>query len=183
MYVTLRDTSSRGAPSPRRGRVAGSVVLLGIVSMLTDISSEAVSAILPLYLTAVLGLGPIAYGVVDGLNQGVSALVRLLGGWLADRTDHPKRVAALGYGLSALSRLALLPATGLAAITGVVTVDRLGKGLRTAPRDALISAASDPRDLGRAFGVHRSLDTLGAVIGPLLAFAVLAAVPGGYSSV
>jgi len=184
MYVTLRETSSRrGSGQRRRGRVAGSVVLLGVVSMLTDISSESVSAILPLYLTAVLGLGPIAYGVVDGLYQGVSALVRLLGGWLADRGDHPKRVAALGYGLSALARVALLPATGLAAITGVVVVDRLGKGLRTAPRDALISAASDPRDLGRAFGVHRSLDTLGAVIGPLLAFAVLASVPGGYSTV
>ena len=95
----------------------------------------------------------------------------------------PQWVALAGYGLSAASRLGLLVANGLGAVTGVVTVDRLGKGLRTAPRDALISAASTPGALGRAFGVHRSLDTLGALIGPLLAFALLAAVPGSYQSV
>src|SRR6185437_6411023 len=100
------------------------------------------------------------------------------GGWLADRGDHPKWVAFFGYGLSAITRLALIPAAGLASITTVITVDRLGKGVRTAPRDALITAASDPDSLGRAFGVHRALDTLGAVIGPLLAFAILQAVAG-----
>ncbi|HET6209693.1 MAG TPA: MFS transporter [Jatrophihabitans sp.] len=179
MYLTERPaTVPAGRGSATGRRVASTVLLLGIVSMFTDISSESVNAILPLYLTAVVGLGPLAYGFIDGIYQGVSALVRILGGWLADRGDHPKWVAFFGYGLSAITRLALIPAAGLATITTVITLDRLGKGVRTAPRDALITAASDPDSLGRSFGVHRALDTLGAVIGPLLAFAILQAVAG-----
>ena len=153
------------------------VLAFGIVSMLTDISSESVAAVLPLYITAVLGMGPLAYGFFDGIYQGVSAAVRILGGWWADSTRRPKWVAFVGYFASAVSRVLMLFATGFGAITAVITTDRLGKGLRTGPRDALIATASDPADLGRNFGVHRALDTLGALIGPLIAFAVLAAVP------
>lgn len=174
----------RGAGRSRVGTPVGStVVLLGLVSLLTDVSSEAVSAVLPLYLTAVLGLSPLAYGFVDGLYQGVSAVVRILGGWLSDRADRPKWVAFAGYGLSAVTKVALLAAQGLGAVTAVITVDRLGKGLRTAPRDALIAASTPTATLGRAFGVHRALDTTGAAIGPLLAFAILWLVPGDYSAV
>jgi MFS family permease len=164
-------------------RVATTVLLLGVVSMLTDISSEMVNAVLPLYLTAEVGMGLVAYGFVDGLYQGVSALLRVVGGYAGDRHDRPKWVAVAGYGISAASRLAMIPAHGLASITGVITADRLGKGLRTAPRDALIADVTEPGMLGRAFGVHRTLDTLGAAIGPLVAFGVLEAVPGGYSSI
>ncbi|MEV6599900.1 MFS transporter [Actinoplanes sp. NPDC051346] len=164
-------------------RVATTVVLLGIVSMLTDVSSEMVAAVLPLYLTAELGLGYVAYGFVDGAYQGVSALVRMLGGYASDRTGAAKWIAVVGYGVSAVSRLAMLPAQAFLAITAVVTADRLGKGLRTAPRDAMIAAASRPETLGRSFGVHRALDTLGAALGPLVAFGLLAAVPGSYDSV
>jgi MFS family permease len=185
VYVSVRDRPAAEAGQGRRvvTRVAGTVVLLGVVSLLTDVSSEMVNAILPLYLTAQVGLGVLAYGFIDGLYQGVSAFVRILGGYLADRQQHPKWVAAVGYGVSALSRLAMLPAHGMAAITGVVTVDRLGKGLRTAPRDALIADVSEPSALGRAFGVHRTLDTVGAALGPLVAFTLLLAVPDSYSSV
>jgi MFS family permease len=158
-------------------------VLLGVVSLLTDVSSESVSAVLPLYLTAVVGLTPLAYGFIDGLYQGVSALVRILGGWYSDRTDRPKWVAFAGYGMSAATKLLLVPLHGFAALTAVITVDRLGKGLRTGPRDALIAAATPPESLGRAFGVHRALDTAGAAIGPLVAFAILWFVPGDYTSV
>ncbi|MFC0506192.1 MFS transporter [Micromonospora costi] len=187
MYVTLRDrpggTSGRKRPGGPLRRVSGTVVLLGTVSLLTDVSSEMVASVLPLYLTAVVGLSPVAYGFLDGVYQGASALVRIAGGYAGDRGQRPKWVAAIGYGVSALSRLAMLPAAGFAAITAVVTADRLGKGLRTAPRDALIAAASRPELLGRAFGVHRALDTLGAAAGPLVAFALLASLPGSYDSV
>jgi MFS family permease len=182
VYVSVRDRPA--APADRRaGRVATTVLLLGVVSMLTDVSSEMVAAVLPLYLTAHVGLGYLAYGFVDGLYQGVSAVVRIAGGYAGDRGGRPKWIAAAGYGISALSRIALLPAQGLFAVTAVITGDRLGKGLRTAPRDALIAGASDPAMLGRAFGVHRTLDTVGAVLGPLAAFALLALVPGSYDSV
>ncbi|WP_306204157.1 MFS transporter [Actinoplanes sp. RD1] len=184
MYVTLRD---RPGAETRSGtvvrRVSSTVVLLGVVSLLTDVSSEMVASVLPLYLTAAVGLSPLAYGFLDGIYQGVSAFVRIAGGYAGDRGGHPKWVAVLGYGASALSRLAMLPAAGFAAITAVVTGDRLGKGLRTAPRDALIAAASDPASLGRSFGVHRALDTTGAALGPLVAFALLASVPGSYDSI
>ncbi|MFC7275717.1 MFS transporter [Paractinoplanes rhizophilus] len=184
--MSLRDRPGADQP-PEKGkavrRVSSTVILLGVVSCLTDISSESVSSILPLYLTAVVGLSPVAYGFLDGVYQGVSAFVRLAGGYAADRGGHPKWVAVVGYGASAVSRIAMLPAQGFAAITAVVTADRLGKGLRTAPRDSLIAESSDPRMLGRAFGMHRMLDTVGAAIGPLVAFALLAAVPGSYDSI
>jgi MFS family permease len=186
MYVSVRDRPGGATDTdPARPvvRVAATVVLLGIVSLLTDVSSEMVNAVLPLYLTATMGMGLLAYGFVDGLYQGVSGLVRIAGGYLGDLREQPKWIATLGYGLSAVSRLAMLPAHGFGAITGVVTADRLGKGLRTAPRDALIANATDPSMLGRAFGVHRTLDTVGAAIGPVVAFALLWAVPGGYSSI
>jgi MFS family permease len=185
MYISVRDRphTEQTQPRSRRPPVARAVVVLGVVSLLTDASSESVSAILPIYLTAGLGLSVLAYGLVDGLYQGVSALVRLGGAWLADATDRPKWVAAAGYGLSALARVFLLFAQGVAGIGAVVTADRIGKGIRTAPRDAMISSSTPTEHLGRAFGVHRMLDTIGAAIGPLLAFALLWWIPGDYTAV
>lgn len=184
MYVTLRDRPGPdGAAGTALRRVSSTVVLLGVVSLLTDVSSEMVASVLPLYLTAAVGLSPVAYGFLDGVYQGVSAFLRIAGGYAGDRGGQPKWVAVVGYGASAVSRIAMLAATGFAAITAVITADRLGKGLRTAPRDALIAEASDPAVLGRAFGVHRTLDTIGAALGPLVAFALLASVPGSYDSI
>lgn len=188
MYLSVRDglqgrDDTRVQASTKRPRVPRVVIVLGFVSLLTDISSESVAAILPLYLVAVLGLSTIAYGLIDGLYQGVSALVRIGGGWAADRGGHPKWVAFVGYGLSVGARFGLLFVTGLGAISAVVSADRIGKGLRTAPRDAMISAATPPEHLGHAFGVHRALDTIGAAIGPLLAFAILWLIPDGYLTV
>ena len=162
------------------------MLAFGVVSMLTDVSSESVAAVLPLYITAVLGMGPLAYGFIDGIYQGVSAAIRILGGWWSDSTKRPKWVAFVGYLASVISRVGLLLVSGFASIASVIAVDRLGKGLRTGPRDSLIATASDPADLGRNFGVHRAMDTAGALVGPLLAFAVLAAIPlglGGYRAV
>jgi MFS family permease len=189
MYITVREPAvqirrpSLPAGSTARRRVPRTVWLLGAVSLLTDISSESVTAVLPLYLTVALGLSPAAYGVIDGLNQGVSALVRVAGGWSADRSGHPKWVALVGYGSSCVARVGLVFAAGLGAVTAVVVADRLGKGIRTAPRDAIIARVSPPEDLGRSFGVHRALDTTGAAIGPVIAFLVLWLIPDGYLTV
>ncbi|GAA4167184.1 MFS transporter [Gryllotalpicola koreensis] len=186
MYITLSDRGAKADPA-QKGRVAtrvsSTVIAMGIVSMFTDISSESVSAVLPLYITAAMGMSTIAYGFIDGLYQGVSAVVRIGGGWAADRSDQPKWVAFLGYGLSAVARVWLLFATGFGAVATVVAVDRIGKGIRTAPRDALITASSRPDNLGRSFGVHRMLDTVGAAIGPLLAFVILWVLPNGYRAI
>jgi MFS family permease len=185
MYLTLRGRpdAATSQERPVRKRVARTVILLGIVSMVTDISTESVNSVLPNYLIVVVGLSPQAFGVVNGLYNGVSALVRIASGWLADRTDHPKFIAALGDLVSAVSKVALLGAHSFGAFSAIATADQLGKGVRTAPRDSMIAASSSPDQLGRAFGVHRTLDTLGAFIGPLLAFWILTVVPNGFHSV
>ena len=163
--------------------MSSTVVTLGVVSLLTDISSESVAAVLPLYVTGMLGLSAVAFGVLDGLYQGVSALVRIGGGYASDRIGRPKWVAFSGYAVAAAARIGLLFASGFGALGLVVTADRIGKGIRTAPRDALITAASSPAELGHAFGVHRMLDNIGAALGPFLAFVILLVVPDGFEIV
>ncbi|HET6355341.1 MAG TPA: MFS transporter [Streptomyces sp.] len=156
---------------------------LGGVSLLTDVSAEMVTAVLPLYLVVGLGMSPLAFGALDGLYQGATVLSRLAGGHLADRAERRKLVAGTGYALSAGCKLALLAVTTPWAIGAVLAADRTGKGLRTAPRDALISLSCPAEEQGRAFGVHRAMDTAGALIGPLAAFAVLWAAHDGYDAV
>ncbi|MGW7701755.1 MFS transporter, partial [Kitasatospora sp. NPDC054768] len=172
-------------PAGRGRRVPGTVIALGAVSLVTDVSSEMVTAVLPLYLVLGLGLSPLQFGFLDGLFNGATAVVRLLGGRLADRGGGRHRtVAGAGYLLSALSRLGLLLAGGAAGgIAAALAADRLGKGVRTAPRDAMISLSAPPEALGRAFGVHRAMDTTGALLGPLVAFAVLWATTDAYDAV
>jgi sugar phosphate permease len=156
-------------------RVSANVWFLGFTSLFTDISSEMVASVLPLYLVVQLGLSPLAFGAIDGLSHAIAAISRWSGGLLADRWRRHKEIAALGYGVSALCRLALLAAgTHVPALGAVVAADRIGKGIRTPPRDALISLSAPANELGTAFGVHRSLDAAGAMLGPLVAFAVLA---------
>jgi len=177
----VRDASR---PGPRATAVAPTVLVLGTVSLITDVSSEMVTAVLPLYLVAGLGLSPLGFGLLDGVYNGFSALVRLAGGHLADRGGgRHKAVAAVGYGLSALCKPALLLVHSLPLIGAVLAVDRTGKGLRTAPRDALISLTSTPGTRGRAFGVHRAMDTAGALLGPLVAFLILRQAAEGYDAV
>lgn len=187
MYTSVRNVppvAEATGTSSRAGRVGANVVLLGLVSLLTDLSQEMVVAVLPLYLTFELRLSPLQFGLVDGLYQGATAVVRVLGGLTADRWRRYKEVAAVGYGASALSKLGLVLSLGAwLPTTGALLVDRLGKGVRTAPRDALISLSVEERSLGRAFGVHRALDTCGALLGPLAAFAVLAVAPLAFDAV
>ncbi|MGW5044350.1 MFS transporter [Streptomyces griseoluteus] len=190
MYVadSRATASAASAVRPPAGRrrtaVAPTVLALGTVSLITDVSSEMVTAVLPLYLVAGLGLSPLGFGLLDGVYNGVSALVRLAGGHLADRGGgRHKWVAGAGYALSAACKPLLLVAQTLTPIGLVLAVDRTGKGLRTAPRDALISLSSTPETRGRAFGVHRAMDTAGALLGPLAAFLVLRATVDGYDAV
>lgn len=172
-------------PSAGRGvrRVAPVVLVLGVVSLVTDVSAEMVTAVLPVYLVLGLGLSPMAFGMLDGLYNGATAASRLLGGHVADRFRRHRTVAAVGYGISAGCKLLLPAAGGVAAIGGVLAVDRAGKGLRTAPRDALISMAAPPAAQGRAFGVHRAMDTAGALFGPPVALAVLWVTADAYDAV
>jgi MFS family permease len=174
------------SPGGVRGVQAGisrNVLLLGLTSLFTDISSEMVVSILPIYLVTFLRLSPVQFGLIDGLYQGVAALVQLASGVVADRSRRYKEVAWVGYAGSAISRLGLLATTAWTGIAGVLVIDRLGKGLRTAPRDALISLSVPKERLGTAFGVHRAMDAMGAMLGPILAFVILTALPGAFDVV
>lgn len=161
--------------------VGRTVWALGFTSLLTDISSEMISSVLPVYLVLHLGMSPLIFGVVDGIYQGAAVLVRVVAGVLSDRWQRHKEIAACGYGLSAICRLLILAAGNVSgAIAAVVALDRVGKGIRTAPRDALISRSSRVSELSTAFSVHRALDATGAMFGPIVAFALLALMPAKF---
>ncbi|OGT21042.1 MAG: hypothetical protein A2V90_07420 [Gammaproteobacteria bacterium RBG_16_57_12] len=149
------------------------VIIFGLVSLLNDAASEMIAPLLPLFLTATLGAGPMVVGLIEGVAEATASLLKLVSGWLADRGWNPKRMVLGGYLLSNITR----PLIGLAFSWSWVLVlrfsDRIGKGLRTSPRDALIAAAVDETVRGRAFGFHRAMDHAGAVIGPVIAFFLL----------
>ncbi len=150
------------------------VIVLGLVSFLNDTASEMITPLLPVFLTAALGAGPAVVGLVEGVAEATASILKLVSGRLADRGWDPKRLVVGGYGVSNGAR----PLIGLALGWGWVLVlrflDRVGKGIRTSPRDALISATTTGGQRGVAFGFHRALDNAGAMVGPLLAFALLA---------
>ncbi|WP_406435095.1 MFS transporter [Streptomyces sp. NBC_00631] len=182
--ASVEGTARPATAGRYRSTIAPTVLALGTVSLVTDVSSEMVTAVLPLYLVAGLGLSPLGFGLLDGVYNGFSAVVRLVGGHLADRGGgRHKWVAGAGYALSALCKPLLLIAHTLTPIGLILAADRTGKGLRTAPRDALISLSSTPETRGRAFGVHRAMDTAGALLGPLAAFLILRATVDGYDAV
>ncbi|MGW3322797.1 MFS transporter [Streptomyces virginiae] len=187
MYLSTSRASdiAGNTPAPKGPlrAVPGTVFALGLVSLVTDVSAEMVTAVLPLYLMAGLGMSPLAFGALDGLHQGATAVLRLAGGRVADRTRRHKLVAGTGYALSAACKAALLAVATPWSVAAVLAADRTGKGLRTAPRDALISLSVPPGEQGRAFGVHRALDTAGALLGPLAAFGVLWVTVDGYEAV
>lgn len=177
----LENTDTRGLGLKHAGR---NVWILGLTSLLTDASSEMVAAILPLYALYFLHASPAMFGVVDGLQQGGASIVKLAAGWFTDRSQRHQSVAAAGYLASAVSKLGLLIATGGASALALLTIlDRVGKGIRTAPRDAIISLSVPRGAMASAFGIHRALDTTGAMIGPLLAFLVLRWIADGYDVV
>ena len=146
------------------------LVVLSLVSLLQDAASELLYPLLPIYLTAVLGAPPSVVGAVEGAAEGAASLTKVVSGPLGDRFAR-RGLIATGYGMAALGKLIVAAAGGWPAVLVGRVVDRLGKGLRGAPRDALLVDGVKPAERGRVFGFHRTMDTLGAVIGPLLGLA------------
>jgi MFS family permease len=172
------------ARRPARLHVPRNVILLGLVSLLTDVSSEMVATVLPLYLVFSLGASPLVLGAIDGTYRGAAALVQVASGFTSDRLRRHKETMVTGYGLSAVCKVGLvLAGNSIGAIGAIVAVDRIGKGIRTAPRDALISLSSTKAGLATSFGVHRAMDSAGAMLGPLIAFGVLLAAPARFEAV
>jgi MFS family permease len=151
------------------------VVVFAFVSLLNDAASEMITPLLPLFLTGVLGAGAAVVGLVEGVAEATASLLKLASGWLADRGARPRRLIYGGYALSNLARPLIGACTLWPAVLALRFLDRAGKGIRTAPRDAVITAAVAQAVRGRAFGLQRALDHLGSFAGPLLATALLAA--------
>ncbi|MHB1191222.1 MAG: MFS transporter, partial [Armatimonadota bacterium] len=154
-------------------RISPTVIWLGVVSLLTDISSEAIYPLIPLFLVNVLGARVVEVGLIEGVAESTASVLRIFSGWASDRLGTRKWPAVVGYALSAVSKPFLAASTSWGQVFGVRFADRLGKGIRSAPRDALIADVTPPERRGISFGLHRAMDTVGAVTGPLIAFALL----------
>ena len=159
--------------------ITRNVAALALVSLLTDVSSEMLVYVIPLFLANVLAVTPSVIGLIEGTAESVSALLKLASGWLSDRLGRRKVLVGIGYGASVASKAFYLVATSWPMVLIARVGDRLGKGIRTAPRDALIADSTDEPYRGRAFGFQRALDTAGAFLGVLIAVVVVGATEAG----
>lgn len=149
------------------------IYFTGLISLFMDISSEMIYPLVPLFLSTVLGVNKSVIGLIEGIAEATASILKIFSGWLSDKTGSRKWLMTIGYGISTLSRPLTATATSWQHILTARFTDRFGKGLRTAPRDAIIAESADKAFLGRAFSLHRSMDTIGAAIGPALAFLFL----------
>lgn len=164
-------------------RPSRNILLLGLTSFFNDFSSEMVLAVFPAFFTSVLKTGASSLGMVEGLADGAANLIKIYAGRLSDRRQKRKPFILAGYSLSVAIRPLYLLVSTVGGVLGLRVTDRIGKGLREGPRDAIISLSTKPEELGRAFGYHRAMDTLGAVVGPLVAYLILRAYPGAFNTV
>ncbi|MCX6002604.1 MAG: MFS transporter, partial [Chloroflexi bacterium] len=149
------------------------IFYLGLVSFLTDVSSELIFTLLPLFLANVLQTGTVIIGLIEGVAESTASVLKVLSGWLSDKLGNRKCLSFIGYALSTLAKPFMLIANTWGPIMGIRFADRFGKGIRTAPRDALVADSSSEADRGKAYGFHRAMDTSGAFLGLLAAAAVV----------
>lgn len=160
------------------------VIFLGLVSFFADISSEMVYPLIPLYLTAAFGATPVLVGIIEGIAESVASLLKVFSGYISDKYNRKKPLAFFGYASGLLYKLALLFAGSWVGILGARVIDRFGKGIRTAPRDVMVSESADKAQMGKAFGIHKALDMAGSAIGILLAFVLLKRIgEGAYKTI
>ena len=159
------------------------VIILGLTSFFTDIASEMVYPLIPFFLTATLGASPAVLGLIEGVAESIASLLKVFSGYISDKFRNRKILAISGYSSSAVGKLLLYVANSWGFVFAGRVVDRVGKGIRTAPRDALIADSADPSKKGMAFGLHRAMDTAGAAIGVALAYYFLTRFAGDYSQV
>ena len=152
------------------------------MSLVTDLASEMIYPLLPIFLTRVLGATAMSLGVIEGAAEAVSSVLKIASGRLADRTGAPKPIVLVGYSLSGAVRPLIAFVTSWTGVLGLRFADRVGKGLRTAPRDAMLAHFAPPHLRGRVYGFHRAMDHAGAVVGPLVASAFLFFYPDSYRS-
>lgn len=156
------------------------VFFTGLVSFFTDVSSEMIYPLVPIFLASVLGVNKAIIGIIEGIAESTASIVKLFSGWFSDRIGRRKVLMVFGYGISTASRPFMALATHWGHVLSARFVDRFGKGVRTAPRDVILTESTPPTHLGRSFGFHRAMDTVGAVVGPVVAFGLLSVYQGNY---
>ncbi|MBI4684352.1 MAG: MFS transporter [Nitrospirae bacterium] len=156
------------------------VFFTGLVSFFMDFSSEMIYPLVPIFLSSVLGVNKSVIGLIEGIAESTASLLKVFSGWLSDRMGKRKVLMVAGYGISALSRPVIALSTAWGHVLTFRFIDRFGKGIRGAPRDAIIAESTPRAELGRSFGFHRGMDTLGAVAGPAAAFIILSLFSGNY---
>lgn len=149
------------------------IIFIGLVSFFADISSEMVYPIIPLYLTSVFGATPVLVGLIEGIAESIASLLKVFSGYISDKYKKKKAIAFLGYSTGVIYKIALLLATSWAGILFARVIDRIGKGIRTAPRDVMVSESASADNAGKAFGIHKALDMAGSAIGILIAYLIL----------
>jgi MFS family permease len=179
----MADAGVTGNPRTATAKIAPNVWALGVVSFLTDFSTEMIYPLLPLFLTQTLGASKLFVGVLEGIAESTASLLKLFSGWMADRIGRRKPLVFAGYTLSSLSKPLVALAAAPGHVLAVRLADRVGKGVRTAPRDALLADSVAPEQRGRAFGLQRTMDHAGALLGPLAAWPLLTAMGGDFRPV
>jgi MFS family permease len=154
------------------------VFFLGIVSLLTDVSSEMIFTLIPIFLSNVLGAAPAIIGLVGGLSESTDAILRIFSGWFSDRIGKRKSLALLGYSISTVAKPFMYLASNWGAVLAIRFSDRVGKGIRVSPRDALVADSVSAEERGKGFGLHRAMDTTGAVLGLVIASIIIYSIHG-----
>jgi len=167
----------------RKKFIASNIILLGLVSFFTDISTEMVYPILPIYLSSIMGATPIIIGIIEGIAESLASIIKLFSGIFADKYGKKKRLAFIGYSSSVINKIIIIFSSTWTGVLLARLIDRFGKGIRTAPRDALIAESSNRSQLGKAYGLHKGLDLLGTAVGILSAYIILSKSNNNYGKI
>jgi len=157
----------------KQKEISLNVYILGVVSFLTDVSSEMIFPLIPIFVTTILGAGKEVLGLIEGIADSIASLLEIFSGYISDKTGKRKQLVILGYGISSFVKLGIALSTQWWHVLIMRAAERVGKGIRTSPRDAIIASSVSANARGKAYGIHRMMDTLGAIIGPLIAFMLL----------
>jgi MFS family permease len=153
--------------------VGSNVVALGVVSFLTDVSSEMIFPLLPVFITTILGAGQAALGLIEGIADSTASIIEVFSGYFSDKTGKRKQFVMFGYSLSSLVKVGIALSNQWWQMLIMRGAERIGKGIRESPRDAIIASSTAPDARGKAYGLHRAMDTLGAIVGPVIAYFIL----------
>lgn len=166
----------------KKNNTSANILLLGMVSFFSDVSTDMVYPLIPLYLSGAFGVTPVIIGLIEGIAESLASLLKVFSGYLSDKYHKKKRLAFLGYGGGLIYKILLLMATSWVGVLLARVIDKIGKGIRTSPRDVLIAESADKQNMGKAYGIHKALDMAGSALGILLSYFILLSIGDSLTS-